>query len=58
MVEALMGEKELFEGLPSRAAPKEEHCGGRVRMREPERRQVEWRSVDVDSLLAADHPAR
>jgi transposase len=40
------------------AAPKEEQVSGRPRMREPERRQVEWRSVDLDSLLAADHPAR
>lgn len=53
-----MGEKELFEGLPPMAAPKEEQVSGRPRMREPERRQVEWRSVDLDSLLAADHPAR
>jgi transposase len=57
-VEALMGEKELFDGLPSQAAPKEEQVGGRARMRDPERRQVEWRSVDLDSLLSADHPAR
>ncbi len=57
LVEALMGEKELFEGLPLMAAPKEEQVG-RPRMREPERRQVEWRSVDLDSLIAADHPAR
>ena len=53
-----MGEKELFEGLPPMAAPKEEQVSGRPRMREPERRQVEWRSVDLDSLLAVDHPAR
>ena len=53
-----MGEKELFEGLPPLAAPKEGQVGGRPRMREPERRQVEWRSVDLDSLLAGDHPAR
>ena len=57
-MEALMGEKELFEGLPPMAAPKEEQVSGRPRMREPERRQVEWRSVDLDSLLAVDHPAR
>jgi transposase/rubrerythrin len=58
LVEALMAENELFEGLPPMAAPREEQIGGRVRMREPERRQIEWRSVDLDSLLAADHPAR
>jgi transposase len=58
LVEALMGERELFEGLPPMVAPKGEQVGGRPRMREPERHQVEWRSVDLDSLLAVDHPAR
>jgi transposase len=58
LMEALVGEKELFEGLPPLAAPREEGGGGRVRMREPERDQVEWRSVDLDSLLSMDHPAR
>jgi transposase/vacuolar-type H+-ATPase subunit H len=58
MVEALMAEKKLFEGLPEMSAPRVEQGGGRARMREPERRQVEWRSMDLDSLLSADHPAR
>lgn len=53
-----MAEKKLFEGLPEMSAPRVEQGGGRARMREPERRQVEWRSMDLDSLLSADHPAR
>jgi transposase len=58
LVEAQMGEKELFEGLLPMAAPKEEAVVGRPRMREPERGQVELRAVDLDSLLSQDHPAR
>src|SRR6185436_14669870 len=57
-VEVSMGEKELFEGLPEMTAPSEASALGKVRMREPERRQVELRPVDLDSLLPADHPAR
>jgi transposase len=53
-----MKEKELFEGLPQMAAGPEETVVGRPRMREPERRQVELRAMDLDSLLSADHPAR
>jgi transposase len=57
-VERMMAGKELFEVLPEMAAPQVEILGGRVRLRQPERDQVEWRSVDLDSLLAASHPAR
>ena len=53
-----MAEKVLFEGLPEMTAPTAELGAGRPRMREPERRQVEWRSMALDSLLSADHPAR
>lgn len=52
-----MADKELFSGLAEMKAP-EAMGGGRPRMREPERRQVALRAVDLDSLLAADHPAR
>ncbi|MBX3498950.1 MAG: IS1182 family transposase [Alphaproteobacteria bacterium] len=52
-----MADKELFSGLAEMKAP-EVKVGGRPRMREPERRQVALRAVDLDSLLAADHPAR
>jgi transposase len=58
LVEALMSEKELFEGLPEAAPAAVERGGGRPRMREPERRQVELRAVDFDSLLSMDHAAR
>jgi transposase len=58
LVEVLMVEKELFEELPQMAAPAAELGAGRPRLREPERRQVAWRSVDLDSLLSADHAAR
>lgn len=57
-VERMMAGKELFEELPEMVAPQAELSGGRVRLRQPERAQVEWRSVDLDSLLAASHPAR
>ena len=53
-----MAEKELFEGLPEVASAAVEQGGGRPRMREPERRQVELRVVNLDSLLSADHAAR
>jgi transposase len=53
-----MGDRKLFEGLPRMAPAKVDRDAGRPRMREPERRQVELRAVDLDSLLAADHSAR
>lgn len=53
-----MPEKDLFGGLPEQSVGKAEPGSGKPRMREPERRQVELRPVDLDSLLAADHPAR
>lgn len=53
-----MPEKGLFGGLPEQSVAKAEPGSGKPRMREPERRQVELRPVDLDSLLAADHPAR
>lgn len=53
-----MPEKDLFGGLSEQSVAKAEPGSGKPRMREPERRQVELRPVDLDSLLAADHPAR
>lgn len=53
-----MAEKELFDGLPEISAERGEAVLDKPRMREPERRQVELRAVDLDSLLALDHPAR
>jgi len=53
-----MAREGLFEDLPEQAAPQEAGLVGRPRMREPVRDQLELRSVDVDSLIGEDHPAR
>lgn len=53
-----MADKELFEELPEMAATRGGRGAGKPRTREPQRRQVELRSVDLDSLLSKDHPAR
>jgi transposase len=47
----------LFSELPQQQAPRRD-AAGEPRLREPERNQVEWRSVDIDSLIGMDHPAR
>ena len=52
-----MGGDDLFEGLPELRGPQREVAGA-PRLREPVRDQIELRSVDLDSLIAADHPAR
>lgn len=51
---------DLFEGLPAAEAAQETRCGegAAPRVHEPERRQVELRAVDLESLLAPDHRAR
>ena len=53
-----MGRDGLFEHLPEMALAADEPSSGRPRLREPERRQIELRSVALDSVLGADHPAR
>jgi transposase len=55
-----MGEDELFENLPEavRDEPRAGSVGGAPRLRQPQRDQLELRVVDLDSLLAAEHPAR
>jgi len=53
-----MAEDELFEGLAEQRASKPIGSEGALRLRQPERAQIELRSFDLDSLLAADHPAR
>lgn len=52
-----MGGDELFEGLPEMTAPARQ-VSGAPRLREPVRDQLELRSVDLDGLIAADHPVR
>jgi transposase len=51
---------DLFENLPEQAKPQGDSAAplGAARLREPRRDQVELRPVDLDSLLAEDHPAR
>lgn len=53
-----MAGKELFEDLPEMAALNTERSAGKPRMRVPQRDQSAFRVVDLDSLLAFDHPAR
>ena len=48
---------ELFDDLPEQAVP-QVFDAGRPRLREPVRDQVELRAVDLDRLIAAEHPAR
>jgi len=52
-----MGRDELFEGLPEQRAEKME-ASGAPRLRQPERKQVALRAVDLDSAIGLDHPAR
>src|SRR5215217_2118641 len=55
--EASMSRDTLFENLPE-SEPVEQEWPGSPRLREPARAQVELRAVDLDALLAAEHPAR
>jgi transposase len=52
-----MGGNELFDGLPEQLDARA-FDAGKPRLREPVRDQVELRAVDLEALLAADHPAR
>ena len=56
-VEAGMSRETLFNDLPE-AEPAAREWPGRPRLREPVRDQVELRTVDLEALLAAEHPAR
>ncbi len=51
-----MTKDELFDELPEQPVPG--RPAGAPRLRQPEREQLEWRSVDLDSLLPAEHRAR
>ncbi|MGY4474201.1 IS1182 family transposase [Bradyrhizobium sp. USDA 3364] len=48
---------ELFADLPVQKAERESDPG-QPRMREPVRDQIELRAVDLEALVAADHPVR
>ena len=56
-----MSETPLFGDLPegeAEAGAAQREWAGRARLREPVRDQIEWRMMDLDALLAAEHPAR
>jgi transposase len=52
-----MASDELFSALPEQSKPQTRE-GGRARLREPVRDQIELRVVDLDGLIGAEHPAR
>jgi transposase len=52
-----MSSDELFSNLPQQS-PTPASDPGRPRMREPVRDQIELRAVDLEALVAADHPVR
>jgi transposase len=53
-----MADEGLFEGLPEQERPAVGSAGGKPRLREPVRDQIELRAMDIDSLIGSDHPAR
>ena len=52
-----MGGNELFDELPEQRGARS-FDAGKPRLREPVRNQVALRAVDLEALLAPDHPAR
>jgi transposase len=52
-----MAGDELFGELPEQAKPQTEGMAT-PRLREPQRDQIEWRPVALDSVIAENHPAR
>jgi len=52
-----MSGNELFDGLPEQKNARA-FDAGKPRLREPVRDQVELRAIDLEALLAVDHPAR
>lgn len=52
-----MAGDEFFGELPQQQAPRRDVAGD-PRLREPQRDQIELRSMDIDSLIGTDHPAR
>jgi transposase len=54
-----MAGDELFGKLPEQAKPQTDTTSSaKPRLREPQRDQIEWRPVDLDSLVAEDHLVR
>jgi transposase len=52
-----MPDDKLFDQLPEQTSPRAFDAGS-PRLREPVRDQIELRAVDLDRLIASDHPAR
>ena len=52
-----MSRESLFGELPEEPRP-DANAAGAARLREPVRDQIELRPVDLDALLAPEHPAR
>ena len=48
----------LFEELAEQSAPKLATSSGAPRVQEPRRAEPSWQVVDLDALIALDHPAR
>ena len=48
----------LFKKLAEQAAPKQALGSGVPRVQEPRRDEPSWQVVDLDALIALDHPAR
>lgn len=54
-----MADEALFPALPEQKEPQPEAAPlAPPRLYEPERDQIELRSIDIDSLIGDDHPAR
>ena len=49
---------DLFEELAEQPAPKPATSSGAPRVQEPRRDEPCWQVVDLDALIALDHPAR
>src|SRR3954463_16520191 len=56
--EAAMSGAVLFEELAEQPAPKRATSPGAPRVQEPRRDEPSWQVVDLDALIAQDHPAR
>jgi hypothetical protein len=48
----------LFEELAEQPAPRRAVSSGAPRVQEPQRDEPSWQVVDLDALIAHDHPAR
>src|SRR5829696_2569093 len=53
-----MAREGLFEELPETERAERTALGGKPRLLEPERDQIELRTIDIDSLIGEDHSVR